>query len=599
MNEMNEKKSGRLASINPPKRFVGLHAHSGFSTYDGLDYPQEHIDYVIENGMDAWSLTDHGHMNGFGHAYLHAEKLKKSGKNFKFIPGCEMYIHPDLEQWKRDLEASKEKPAKDESILTPITAVVDGNDETTDIGTDEASLTIENEDETKSGKYNDPVKRRHHLVVLPKTSIGLQRLFHLVSRGYLEGFYRFPRVDYSMLKEAAKGGHLMVSTACLGGAMSYDVFSKLQKIKFEDLSYSLLDDPRLMESVLLEMGNTYQHLADAVGRENVCLELQFNKLPAQHLVNRAMIEFAKRNSLTDRLVVTCDSHYSRPENWKEREIYKKLGWLNYQNFDPNLLPKTKDDLKCELYPKNASQAWDSYLSTGAGMDFYDDSFIRDAIERTHDIVHNEIGEIHPDRTMKLPSYVIPEGLSEDRALLESCKKGLVWRGLAEKPEYIDRVKYELGIIKSKKFSRYFLTMKAIMDIAREHMLLGPGRGSAAGSVVAYILGITNLDPIEYDLSFERFLNPHRCLKPETLVQTPNGSQQIVDLREGDFVIGGSGNSKKVKSKFISKSKRIYRFKVEKQTIECSPNHLWLIERDGQIIELQAKDILPSDKFLMR
>jgi len=426
--------------------------------------------------MDAWSLTDHGHMNGFGHAYLHAEKLRKSGKNFKFIPGCEMYIHPDLEQWKRDLEASKEKPVKDESILTPITAVVDGNDETTDLGTDEASLTIENEDETKSGKYNDPIKRRHHLVVLPKTSIGLQRLFHLVSRGYLEGFYRFPRVDYSMLKEAAKGGHLLVSTACLGGAMSYDVFSKLQRVKFDDLSYALLDDPHLMESVLLEMGNTYEKLADAVGRENVCLELQFNKLPAQHLVNRAMIEFAKRNSLVDRLVVTGDSHYSRPENWKEREIYKKLGWLNYQSFDPNSLPKSPEELKCELYPKNANQTWDSYRSTTAGMDFYDDGFVRDAIERTHDIVHNEIGDVHPDRSMKLPSYVVPEGLTEDRALLEACKEGLVWRGLADKQEYIDRIKYELGIIKNKKFSRYFLTMKAIMDVAREHMLLGPGRG---------------------------------------------------------------------------------------------------------------------------
>jgi DNA polymerase III alpha subunit len=201
-----------------PTRFAALHAHAGFSTFDGLDYPQEHIDYVIENGMDAWSLTDHGHMNGFGHAYLHAEKLKKAGKNFKFIPGCEMYVHPDLKRWERDLEVSKQKPAKDESIVTPLTAIVDSNDETVGVETeDSASLTIENEDETKSGKYNDPVKRRHHLVVLPKTSVGLQRLFHLVSRGYLEGFYRFPRVDYGMLKEAAKGGHLLVSTACLTG----------------------------------------------------------------------------------------------------------------------------------------------------------------------------------------------------------------------------------------------------------------------------------------------------------------------------------------------------------------------------------------------
>lgn len=318
---------------------------------------------------------------------------------------------------------------------------------------------------------------------------------------------------------------------CLGGAMSYDVFSKLQRVKFDDLSYNLLDDPHLMESVLLEMGNTYEKLADAVGRENVCLELQFNKLPAQHLVNRAMIEFAKRNSLVDRLVVTGDSHYSRPENWKEREIYKKLGWLNYQNFDPNLLPKSKDDLKCELYPKNAVQMWDSYQTTTAGMDFYDDSFVRGAIERTHDIVHNEIGDVHPERSMKLPSYVIPEGLTEDRALLEACKEGLIWRGLSEKQDYIDRVKYELGIIKSKKFSRYFLTMKAIMDTAREHMLIGPGRGSAAGSLVAYVLGITNLDPIEYDLSFERFLNPSRQGAPDIDSDIGDRDKLIELLRE--------------------------------------------------------------------
>jgi DNA polymerase III alpha subunit len=318
--------------------------------------------------MDAWSLTDHGHMNGFGHAYFHAEKLRKSKKNFKFIPGCEMYVHPDLNKWKRDLEKSKEKPTKDESIVTPITAIVDGNDETVDMGTEDLALTIENEDETKSGKYNDPVKRRHHLVVLPKTPTGLQRLFHLVSRGYLEGFYRFPRVDYGMLKEAAQGGHLMVSSSCLGGPLCFDVFEQLQKVPFDDLKHTLLDDPSLFEKVLMTMGNTYDKLADAVGRDNVCLELQFNKLSAQHLVNRAILEFARRNSLTDRLVVTCDSHYSRPEHWKEREIYKKLGWLNYQNFDPNSLPSSPEDLKCELYPKNASQVWDAYLTTTDGMD---------------------------------------------------------------------------------------------------------------------------------------------------------------------------------------------------------------------------------------
>jgi DNA polymerase III alpha subunit len=211
-----------------PNRSVGLHSHDGFSTFDGLGYPQEHIDFVRENGMDAWCLTNHGHMNSFAHAYLYVEKLNKAGANFKFIPGCEMYVHPDLDVWQLDREihmaakkgnkeAIHKLKAQREAIATPLTAYTDSDDEISDvkIAEDDAGLTIENEEETKSSKFYDPLKRRHHLVVLPKSSEGLRRLFHLVSRGYSEGFYRFPRVDYKMLKEAASGGHLMISSACL------------------------------------------------------------------------------------------------------------------------------------------------------------------------------------------------------------------------------------------------------------------------------------------------------------------------------------------------------------------------------------------------
>ena len=207
-----------------PNRFVGLHAHDGFSTFDGLDYPQEHFDFVHENGMDALAITNHGHMNSFAHAYLHAQKLKKAGLNFKFIPGCEMYVHPDLNVWQTEYELKKARKKGDqaeidrlqeikEELASPLFALTDGDDEIIDIGKSQAGLTVENEEETKSGKFFDPIKRRHHLVVLPRTSIGLQRLFHLVSRGYQEGFYRFPRVDYNMLKEAADGGHLAGAAA--------------------------------------------------------------------------------------------------------------------------------------------------------------------------------------------------------------------------------------------------------------------------------------------------------------------------------------------------------------------------------------------------
>ena len=355
-----------MSSPTPPKKFVGLHSHSGFSTFDGLGYPNEHMDFCIENGLDCWSLTDHGHMNGYGYAQLYSDKLREKGIDFKFIPGCEMYVHPSLDTWRLDYdlraarkrgdsEAERRIRAQREKIATPITVVTDGDDEILDVGIDNASLTVENEDETKSTKFYDPIKRRHHLVVLPKTSKGLERLFNLVSRGYTEGFYRFPRIDYKMLGEAAKGGHLMISTACLGGPLAYEVFQRLQQVEFDKLDQDLLSDKVLLEKILTGMGNSYEQLTHAVGRENACLELQFNKLPAQHLVNRAIIEFADRENLHDRLIVTCDSHYARPEHWKEREIYKKLGWLNYTDYDPASLPKDRGDLKCELYPKNAEQ----------------------------------------------------------------------------------------------------------------------------------------------------------------------------------------------------------------------------------------------------
>ena len=523
-------------SVIPPKKFVGLHAHSGFSTFDGLGYPQEHIDFVRKNGMDAWSLTDHGHMNGFGHAYLHAEKLNAKGANFKFIPGCEMYVHPDLDVWNLDYEIKKAIKRGDEEAVqtlrsqrkelsTSLLAGSDNNDAVVDNDSDDAGLTIEDEDASKSSKFYDPIKRRHHLVVLPKTTEGLTRLFSLVSKGYIEGFYRFPRVDYKMLREAAEGDHLIISTACIGGPLAYEIFSHFQEVEFDDLKPELLDDESVLEKVMASVTNGYRMLSDALGKKNVYLELQFNKLNAQHLVNRALLEFATRNDLTSQLIITCDSHYSHPDHWKERELYKKLGWLNYRDFDPSKLPQSKDELKCELYPKNAQQVWETYIITKEGYDFYNDEVIAQAVERTHDIAHHVIGDVHPDRSMKLPTYVIPEGKTDNEALVDACKVGLIEKGLHTNPKYVERLKYELTVIKDKDFSGYFLTMKGIIDIARRAMLVGPGRGSAAGSLVAYVLRLTDVDPFEYDLMFERFLNPSRKGAPD--IDTDVGDRDLL------------------------------------------------------------------------
>ena len=531
------------SELKRPEKFFGLHSHSGFSTFDGLGYPQEHIDFCLENGLDGWSLTDHGQMNGFGHAWLHADKLRKAGKNIKLIPGCEMYIHPDLDSWrteydewqqlKRDRKSHAKVKEKPESVVTPIIAVTDNNDETIGIDTDASALTIENEDETKSTKHFNPINRRHHLVVLPRHSKGLERLFGLVSRGYSEGFYKFPRVDLRMLKEAQEDDNFIVSTACIGGPLAFEVFRELQEHSFETLNSRLLNDPSIMERVINRVGNSFDSLAWAVGRKNVMLELQFNRLPAQHIVNRAIMEFAKRQGMTDQLVVTCDSHYARPEHWKEREIYKKLGWLNYADLSADSIPKSKDQLKCELYPKNASQVWDEFMISRGTDDFYrgEEDLVRKAVERTWHLAHEEIGDIQPDRSVKLPSYVIPKGKTANEALEESVELGLRSKNFHTNPEYVERAKYELDVIKQKDFASYFLTMKEIISAAKEQMFVGVGRGSGAGSLVCYVLGITDVDPIKYGLLFERFLSPDREGLPDIDTDVENRDLLLSILRE--------------------------------------------------------------------
>ena len=504
-----------------PKRFVGLHCHDGFSFADGLGMPGEHFDFALENGMDAMAITNHGHANSYIHAYTHAKKMQKEGKSFKFCPGVEFYLHPDLKQWHQVM-----KDAEEEKLLAKVTKkseVPEESDEA-DVG-----LTIENEEETKSGKYYDPRFRRHHLVILAKNSAGLEKLFGLVSRGYRDGFYKFPRIDYAMLKEAAVDKNLIVSTACIGGPLACDVLEEFKQYSFDELVPSLVDAVPAMDLAIKKIGNSVDKMIDAVGRENFFLEIQFNKLPPQHLVNRCIMEYAKRTNIP--LIATADSHYCRPEYWKEREIYRKLGRLNYENFGPEALPQSVDDLKAELYPKNATQMWEEFKKTTHGMEFYDESVVCAAIERTHDIAHQLIEEVEPDKSVKLPSYVIPKGKTAVKALIDLCKEGLIAKKLDNDVVYTDRLKFELGIIKKKNFCEYFLTTKKIVDIAKEEMFVGPGRGSSAASLVNYVLGITDLDPIKYELLFERFISENRKELPDIDIDFADRARLVEMLRE--------------------------------------------------------------------
>lgn len=521
-----------MSIIRPPSRFVGLHAHSGFSTMDGLGYPAQHIDFVLKNDMDAWALTDHGNGSGLAHAQSHAKKMKKAGQKYRQLNGVEFYFVPSLKSWAVQYQDHKDAVAAARSEKK--------SKETTDIDADDeagAGHIIENEDETKDASAldikNDEWKRRYHLVVIAKNKQGLSNLFTLVKKSFKDGYYRFPRIDFDMLK--AHGEGLVVSTACIGGIMANRVLRGQAMHKSD-------------AEIQHDLKNLTDRFVDAVGLENFNLEIQFNKLQAQHDVNRHLIQLHKSTGVP--LVATCDSHYPTPDKWKTRELYKKLAWMGAKD-EPKPLPAF-DELKCELYPKNADQMWEEYQKHVPEHEFYQgtEELVRDAIERTHDIAWQQCEDVWVDTHAKLPVFSTPER-TEFQQLADLVKSRAIEMGLHEKPEYMARLKEELSDIKHLGHASYFLTMNKIFHKAQERTLFGPGRGSAPGSLVNYVLGITQIDPLPFDLLWNRFLGRHRVSWPD--IDSDAGDRDVLidaarELFGDDAVIPVSNfNTLKLKS----------------------------------------------------
>lgn len=525
-------------SVQPPTKFVGLHAHTNGSIGDAIGLPKDHIDFALKNGMDALAVTDHGNMNSYSHQYLYWKKLLDQGVNFKAIPGIEAYFIKSHHEWSTLYENNKRKKELIKEAKKQGVTLEELSDQYADIKEELDELTqggtvVENEEESKQKSWRDPLKKRSHLVLLPKNQQGLYDLFKMVSLSYQDGFYRFPRIDLEMIEKFSKG-NFVASSACLGGYLSSIIFEHQTDPEWENWS----PNDENFETIQKELASAIQEFQGALGgknpEENFYLELQFNKIPAQHLVNYHLMEASKRTGAP--LLVTCDSHYSDPAHWREREIYKAMAWMNIQkdSFDKDSIPKHVDELKCELYPKNAEQVWESYKETtnDKGWEFYDDQVVKDAIEKSYEVAHDQIDIIHPDRSVKLPALhrIIGYGKlektfadvrdkndgeepTEDDVAFEALKKeaiqGLIAKKLHEKQDYVDRLKEELLVVKHLKFSRYFLTYSKLMNLIAEKQLTGFARGSAAGSLLSYVCGITQVDPIKYGLLFERFLVRHK------------------------------------------------------------------------------------------
>ena len=456
----------------PNIAFVGLHAHSvAGSVFDGFGYPQDHMDFAYENGMSALALTDHGNMNGLSYQVLHAKKMKSEGRDFKPIFGVEAYFVPSIDEWKQEYDRAKEDKKKAKSLT--------------------ASDKVSTEDEGASKrKSKNKINARRHIVLVALNQVGLNNIYKIVSDSHQgDNFYRYPRLDYDMLNKYGEG--VMASSACLGGVYAGDYWDNRD------------EGP---EAVLAAMRQTTQKMTSALGNRWFG-ELQWNNVPEQHELNKYVIQMHEEFGIE--LISTADSHYPNPDAWKDRELYKRLGWLGKTNKPEWLtseLPVDADEIGYELYPKNGDQMWDSYkkYSEECGVE-YDDDMIHDSLVKTHWIAHELIDDFMPDDTVRLPGFVVPDGVTAEQTLVKECIASLRRLGLDGQEGYVDRLKKELSVINDRGFSKYFLTMKAICDIANENMLSGPGRGSAAGSLVAYVLGITQVDPIKNGLLFSRFM----------------------------------------------------------------------------------------------
>ena len=491
-------------------KFVGLHAHSvAGSIFDALGFPADHMDFAYQNGCDALALTDHGNMNGLAYQVLHAKKMVKEGKDFKPIFGCEAYFIPSVDEWHEEYAKAMEDKKKARSLEK----------------SEQSGATVEDEGDSK--KTQDILRRRRHLVLLAQNQEGLNNLFKLISESYEErNYYRYPRIDFDMLQKYNKG--IIAASACLGGVYAGCYWENRDQ------------GP---EAILNAMRSVTQRMVSIFG-DRWYGELQWNDVPEQHELNQYIIQIAEEFGIG--LISTADSHYPNPDAWKDRELYKRLGWLGKgaPAWGNTELPENVDEIGYELYPKNGDQMWNAYkkYSQQCEQD-YNDDLILNSIEETYRIAHERIEVFMPDNTVKLPSFVVPAGLTAEQALRKLTFEGLRARNLHTNKEYTDQAEYELSVIADRGFDKYFLTMDAITEIAENMMLTGPARGSAAGSLVAYALGITQIDPLKYGLLFSRFLRSDATDYPDIDYDVSDSmalKERLVELW-GDSVVAPISN----------------------------------------------------------
>lgn len=325
-----------------------------------------------------------------------------------------------------------------------------------------------------------------HLILLCKNDIGYKNLIKLVSAGYLEGFYYKPRIDFELLKEHSEG--LIALSACLAG----------------EIPRALVDDNY---DLAKEVAQKY---IDLFGKENYFIELQDHGIADQKRIIPKLIKLASELGVAT--VATNDIHYATKADAKNQDVLMCIQTGRTVD-DPDRMKFETE----EFYIKSPEEMADIF------------SNIPEAIENTDKIA--KMCNLEFDfNTRHLPKYPVPDGKTAEEYLTELCEKGLYEKYPIVDDKLKSRLEYELSVIKNMGFLDYFLIVWDYVHYAKTHgITVGPGRGSAAGSIVSYCLGITVVDPIRHDLIFERFLNPERVSMPDIDVDfEPDGRQPLID-----------------------------------------------------------------------
>ncbi|MDL2256733.1 DNA polymerase III subunit alpha [Bacteroidales bacterium OttesenSCG-928-I14] len=453
------------------KPFVHLHVHSHYSELDGMSTVSGLVDKAIKDGMKALALTDHGVMYGIKEFYDYVEKKNKglsAEEKFKPILGVEAYC---------------------------------------------ARRTLYDKSMKEDGSG-------WHLVLLAKNKKGYQNLCKLVSLSWIDGFYYRPRIDKDILEKYSEG--LIVSSACLGG----EIPKKISAGDMQAAEEAIYWFKRIFgDDFYLEL---QRHKTDKPGADRSTYE-------KQALVNEAILELASKTNT--KIIATNDVHFVEEEHGEAHDRLICLG-TGKDLDDPNRMRYTKQEWMKSTAEMNGvfsdlPDALTNTLEIAEKVEFYNinSEAIMPAFpipsefgseeeyrERyTEEMLREEFNMEDNSRFDKLGGYdkVVRIKLEADYLRELTLKKAIARYGDPIPENVLERLEFELNTMKTMGFPGYFLIVQDFIQAARDMgVAVGPGRGSAAGSAVAYCLGITDIDPLKYDLLFERFLNPDRISMPD-------------------------------------------------------------------------------------